>query len=106
METTWEIVGEDGQFLVVDYTNDGRVIRLQVLPPERPAPDSEKTFDQLLVERIIAHAPSLAQFEGVPPPADLELPEGALDDAGAVDALSRAVPEFVLALRARNDGDR
>lgn len=39
-------------------------------------------------------------LEGVPLPADLGLPEGALDDAGAVDALSRAVPEFVLALHA------
>lgn len=43
-------------------------------------------------------------LEGVPPPAELELPEDALDDAGAVDALSRAVPEFVLALRALHAG--
>ena len=59
METTWEIVGQDGQFLVVEYTRGGAMIRLQVLPQ---APRENETAEEALAQTMRAHEPRAEQF--------------------------------------------
>jgi len=61
METTWKIIGTEGQFAVVEYMRDGKSIILQILPP---TPLEEETEEQALEKRINAHMPTVEQFAG------------------------------------------
>lgn len=68
METTWEIVAQDGQFLVVEYTRGGVKIRLQILPPtpgtiiNEDGTTRQETMEEALATTVRAHEPSAEQF--------------------------------------------
>jgi hypothetical protein len=83
METTWEIVAQDGQFLVVEYTRGGAKIRLQILPP---VPKEDESFEEALATSVRAHEPRAEQFEAAPPPdlSDLIGTGGSTSTPGAL----------------------